>query len=115
MVVMRSAFWAQGWWFAEDPVVSGLLRLSLEDFFLKGVFLVNLNLVMVLSREFVNLHVLCYDIACPLIKNTDQNPHHHNMNACHLLFLQSNLHFFPIHPHWEQLGVQCPAQGHWSM
>lgn len=24
MVVMRSAFWAQGWWFAEDPVLSGL-------------------------------------------------------------------------------------------
>lgn len=24
MVVMRSAFWAQGWWLAEDPVLSGL-------------------------------------------------------------------------------------------
>lgn len=25
MVVMRSAFWAQGWWFVEDPVLPGLL------------------------------------------------------------------------------------------
>ncbi len=32
MVVMRSAFWAQGWWFEEDPVLSGLLQQSLEDF-----------------------------------------------------------------------------------
>lgn len=24
MVVMRSAFWARGWWLAEDPVLSGL-------------------------------------------------------------------------------------------
>lgn len=41
MVVMRSAFWAQGWWFAEDPVLSGLPQQRLEDFFLKRVFIVN--------------------------------------------------------------------------
>ncbi len=32
MVVMRRAFRAQGWWFEEDPVLSGLLQQSLEDF-----------------------------------------------------------------------------------
>lgn len=33
MVVMRSAFWAQGWWLAEDPVLSGLESRGLILFF----------------------------------------------------------------------------------
>lgn len=43
MVVMRSAFWAQGWWFAEDPVLSGLLQQRLEHFCLKRLFIINLS------------------------------------------------------------------------
>lgn len=46
MVVMRSAFWAQGWWFEEDPVLSGLVQHSLEDFCLRRRF------VFLFSSEF---------------------------------------------------------------
>lgn len=40
-VVMRSVIWAQGWWFVGDPLLSGLLQQSLEDFSLRRVVLVD--------------------------------------------------------------------------
>lgn len=45
MAVMRSAFWAQGWWFVEDPVLSGLEFRGLMSFkgFFFFFFLVNLT------------------------------------------------------------------------
>lgn len=39
MAVMGSAIWAQGWRSAEDPVLSGPLMQSLQDF----ILVVNLN------------------------------------------------------------------------
>lgn len=42
MVVMRSAFWAQGWWLVEDPVLSGLGSGGLISW--KGFFFSLMNL-----------------------------------------------------------------------
>lgn len=60
MVVMRSAFWAQGWWRAEDPVLPGLGSgglISWKVFFFFFPWWTWLK-VTVLWRELFNMAVM---------------------------------------------------------
>lgn len=74
MVVMRSAFWAQGWWFAEDPILSGPLQQSLEDFCL---FSSEFDSRSWFSRWNLLTSAHCVMTFPSLTKITRQNAYHH--------------------------------------